>query len=70
MDPHIKEIWIAVLCALIHDLFVIYILGLFIGLIVALFRWGNSKKSFLELMAPAFIWPLALIKESWKYLKK
>jgi hypothetical protein len=51
--------------------FYIYFIGLVIGSIVALLRYGaNQKLTFFEALAPAFVWPLALLKESWKYLRK
>lgn len=58
--------WSAVL-----DLLHIYLLGLMIGTIIAIIKFGSNKKlTWFEAWAPAFIWPLALIKESIKYLKK
>lgn len=54
-----------------HDLLVIYFIGLFLGLIVGFVQWALSGKlGFFEALAPAVVWPIALLKESWKYLKK
>lgn len=55
----------------IHDLLAIYSIGLIVGLLAGFVRWVLSERlGFFEALAPAVVWPIAILKESWKYLKK
>jgi hypothetical protein len=55
---------------MLHDLLVVYGIGLLIGTIYTIIEYSNSKARFLELYAPMVIWPLVLLKEAIKFLIK
>lgn len=49
----------------------VYAVGLGIGTLVAIIKFGNVKNlTWFEAWTPAVIWPLAVIKEAIKYLRK